>query len=125
MDLALNLLAKYGPKEIQTDARRASMAAARVAAGLIRAETPVGKTKHLRRSVRARAGKEGFAAAVAGPVHRFGGAHRHLVIRGHRIVTRSGIDTGRMSRANPFVNRATDAGKFVIVEAYKRELFRK
>lgn len=124
MDIALRAIQRYGPKEIEKDARRASMAGAKVAAGLIRQATPVGKTKHLRKSVRARPGKLGFAAALAGPTGRMG-AHRHLVIRGHDIVTRSDFNTGRRTRANPFVDRATDAGHTLIVEAYKRELFRK
>jgi len=121
MDVALRLLQKYGPREIEKDARRASMAGAKVAAALIRQAAPVGKTKKLRGSVRAKAGRSGYAAAVAGPR----APHRHLVIRGHRIVTRSGVDTGRRSRSNPFVDRAVDAGHHLIVEAYKRELFRK
>ena len=121
MDVALAALARYGPKEIQDDARRASMAGAKVAATLIRPAAPKGKTGRLRGSVRARKGRVGFAAAIAGPRAR----HAHLVIRGHRIVTRSGVDTGRTAKSNPFVDRATDAGHYLIVEAYQRELFRK
>ena len=32
--------------------------------------------------------------------------HRHLIIRGHRIVTPGGRDTGRRTKPNPFVDRA-------------------
>lgn len=122
MDAALAALKRYGPKEIEADARRATMAGARVARDLIRPETPVGKTRRLRRSLRAKPGR-GYAASVAG--FGRGGQHRHLVIRGHRIVTRSGNDTGRRSKANPFVDRVVDERQSLIVEAVKRELFRK
>jgi hypothetical protein len=64
---------------------------------------------------------------MAGPLGGRGakGAHRHLVIRGHRIVTISGHDTGRRSRANPFVDRAIEPIAPLIVEAVRRDLFRR
>jgi hypothetical protein len=34
------------------------------------------------------------------------GAHRHLVEFGHRIVTRDGVDTGKRTRAFPFIGPA-------------------
>jgi len=40
-------------------------------------------------------------------------------------VTPGGRDTGRRSKSNPFVDRSVDAGQPLIVEAVKRELFRK
>jgi hypothetical protein len=36
------------------------------------------------------------------------GAHRHLIEFGHRIVTRSGRDTGKRARAFPFIRPAFD-----------------
>lgn len=75
----------------------------------IRAATPKGPTGNLRRSVRARQAKKriGFRqyaptlGAYVGPTS----PHRHLVIRGHRIVTRGGRDTGQRAKANPYLDR--------------------
>ena len=44
------------------------------------------------------------AAYAVGPT----APYRHLVIRGHRIVTPGGHDTGRRTRPNAFVDRAVD-----------------
>jgi len=61
-----------------------------------------------------------IGTAIAGP----NAPYRHLVIRGHRIVTPGGRDTGRRSRANPFVDRAVDAARSLIVEVVQRVLYR-
>lgn len=119
-DVLLRALQPYMPKEMQQASKRATTAGARVAAKLIKLGTPT-KTRKLQRSVRTRRISVGYAAAGASPSAK----HRHLVIRGHRIVTPGGRDTGQMSRANPFVDRTTDAGRFLIVEAVKRELYQK
>lgn len=121
MDYALAALDKYLPAEMKKTSQRATMAGAKVAAKLIRQASPTGKTKNLRKSVRARRGRSGYAAAIAGPT----APHRHLVIRSHRIVTVSGIDTGRTTRANPFVDRSVEAGRDLIFEAVRRELYGK
>lgn len=123
IDLALAALKKWGPRELEVDMRRANMVAARIAARAIKATAPVGKTGNLKKSVRARRARPGFGAVVAGPLGGRGlGAHRHLVIRGHRIVTVSGRDTGRRSRPNPFVDRAVSGIEGQLEEVVRREL---
>lgn len=116
---------------------RGALEAARLLVRPVRAETPVGPTGNLRRSIAARsvrsqqnglstrmltgsgvravmagmgsslsaAGSGGIASAFVGPSSRIA-PHRHLVIRGHRIVTPGGRDLGRRTTANPFVDHA-------------------
>jgi len=130
LDGAYRALDKYGVRAIETAWARASMVGARIAARAIRAAAPKGRTGNLRRSVRARrprlrgveailAGRS-LGAALAGPT----APHRHLVIRGHRIVTSRGLDTGRRTRPNPFVDRAVEATRPLWEEAVRRELRR-
>lgn len=116
-------LARWQGRPLEDRARRGALAAAQYLARPIRATAPVGRTGNLRRSVRARtlrtrAGYRSLAALV-GPVS----PHRHLVIRGHRIVTRGGRDTGRRSRANPFVDRAVAAHRDDALRIVGRALF--
>jgi len=56
---------------------------------------PLSRTKLVRRR---------FARDVR--MVQFWGAHRHLIEFGHRIVTRSGVDTGRRAAARPFIGPA-------------------
>jgi hypothetical protein len=103
------LIDHYRGAPLRKRLSKAGLAAARVLEAPMRQAAPMGPTgdKHrglLRRTVRAREfrvgrGPEPYGAAV-GPT----AGHRHLVIRSHRIVTRGGRDTGRRSRANPFVD---------------------
>ena len=103
------LIEHYQGAPLRKRLGKAPLAAARVMEAPMRQAAPVGpaSTGHrglLRRTVRAREfragrGPEPYGAAV-GPT----AGHRHLPIRGHRIVTRSGRDTGKRSRANPFVD---------------------
>ncbi len=63
------------------------------------------QTRRFHRSVKARSARlrlNEMAAASAGPTDN----KRHLLIRGHRIVTRGGRDTGRRTRAFPVVDDA-------------------
>lgn len=126
---AYRRLDRYAAKPVVDAWGRASMAGARLAARAIRAQTPVGRTGNLRRSVKARRPRSRGVQAIlsgrlgvtlAGPF----APHRHLVIRGHRIVTHAGVDTGRRSRANPFVDRAVDPIAPAIEEVVRRELIR-
>lgn len=92
-----------------------ALEAARLVAEKIKAEAPV-KTGKLKGSVRASKGSRG--GAYAGP----GAPHRHLVIRGHRIVTPGGRDTGRRSKANPFPGRAADAARPAALDIVRRAI---
>jgi len=122
---------RYGVRPFENAWARASMAGARIATRAIRAAAPKGKTGNLRRSVRARRPRtrgveaalagQSLGIAIAGPT----APHRHLVIRGHRIVTTSGIVTGQRARGNPFVDRAVAGVEPLIVEAVKREFFKR
>jgi hypothetical protein len=58
---------------------------------------PLSRTKLVRRR---------FAKDVR--MVQFWGAHRHLIEFGHRIVTRSGVDTGRRAAAKPFIGPAME-----------------
>lgn len=107
LDRADKRLERYQGRYLHERARRVYLEAARLGVRPIQAWAPV-KSGALRRSVRARnvrtrAGE--MAAATVGPR----APHRHLVIQGHRIVTRGGRDTGKRSRANPFVDAAFEA----------------
>jgi hypothetical protein len=116
------MLDRYRDAPLQKRMSKAALAAAKVLEGPIRDASPVSNDKDpggLRRSVRARPwqvrktfveGKgwrsRSTSEANVGPVggKRGGGGHGRLVIRGHRIVTRGGRDTGRRTRKNPYVD---------------------
>lgn len=103
------LLEHYQGAPLRKRLGKAPLAAARVLEAPMRQAAPVGPANDghrglLRKTIRAREfragrGPEPYGAAV-GPT----AGHRHLPIRGHRIVTRGGRDTGRRSRPNPFVD---------------------
>lgn len=124
---AHRVLDQYIGRPFEKSIERALMAGAKVAARAIRRAAPKGKTGNLKsasgraRLARSRPGLPPLA--IAGPAGGRGkGGHRHLVIRGHRIVTHAGADTGLRSRPNPFVDRAVEPIAGLIVEAVKREL---
>jgi len=127
---AYRAIDRYAVRPIENAWARGSMAGARLAARAMRVAAPRGKTLRLVRSIKARrprtrgveaalAGRS-LGVAIAGPT----APHRHLVIRGHRIVTARGRDTGRRTRANPFVDRAVEATRPLWEEAVRRELYR-
>lgn len=98
---------RYQGKTLMTRMQKATLAAAKTLEAPMRAATPK-KTGHLRRKTRAqqlgqRVGWRQYAKTVNADVGPRS-PHRHLVIRGHRIVTPGGRDTGRRSRANPYVD---------------------
>ena len=115
------MLDQYRDAPLQKRMGKASLAAAKVLEGPIKQASPVSHDKDpggLRRSVRARPWRtrtsfvEGVGwrskssqEANVGPMGgKRGGGHGRLVIRGHRIVTPGGRDTGRRSRKNPYVD---------------------
>lgn len=92
----------------------------------IKAATPKGPTGNLRRRVRARPARRRIGnslqptlGALAGPTS----PHRHLVIRGHRIVTRGGRDTGLRARGNPYVDEAMGRHHAAAMRIVSRILF--
>lgn len=48
---------------------------------------------------------------------------RHLIIRGHRMVTRYGVDTGHTAKAFPFVDPVIERYAGAIVERVSSELW--
>lgn len=102
-------LARYEGRPLAERARRAAVEGARLGVRPIRSSGRFkNRTGNLRASVSARAVRlrDGeMAAASVGPRGRKGG-HKHLIADGHRIVTRSGQDTGRRTRPDPFVESA-------------------
>jgi hypothetical protein len=138
MHAADALLAQYLPKPMAKRMQRATLAGVRAMRPFIRAEAPKGATGNLKRSVKARKGHASVTAvagsfsAVVGPTARY----RHLVIRGHRIVghhtgegrattvaKRAGlVDSGRRTRANPFVDRAIARGLPLAAHIATKEL---
>ncbi len=116
LERALKRLDKYQGRLLHQRAQKAYLEGARLMVRPIQAHiTAAGlvKTQRFRRSVKARRprlqGNE-MAVASVGPVD----AKRHLLIRGHRIVTRGGRDTGRHTQPRPVVDEAfSDVGERV------------
>ena len=82
----------------------------------VKQAAPRGPTGNLRKSINARKPSRGrlgeafggtwIGDILVGPRHIVA-PHRHLVLRGHNIVTPGGRSLGRRTTANPFVDRAT------------------
>ena len=130
VERAKKILAKYQGRPLAEKLERGTLQAARMLVNPIRAVTPVGPTGDLRKSIRAASPKNktvGFAgafqplavlmgannigggifrSAYVGPSSRVA-PHRHLIARGHRIVTPGGRDTGRRTAPFPFVDIGT------------------
>lgn len=104
-------LAGYMGRPLQRRAQQAYIEGARLMVRPIRqqiASAGLVKTGRFSRSVKARNTRlrpGEMAAASAGPTD----AKRHLLVRGHRIVTSGGRDTGRRTRAEPVLDRAYSA----------------
>lgn len=112
-------LAKLGQPEANRRLRRGVAAGARTLRTPIRASAPR-VTGNLARSVKA-SNLRGFPiAAKVGPR----APHAHLVIKGHRIVTHAGVDTGRRSTPNPFVDEAARPHIDDAVKAFTKEVLR-
>lgn len=101
--------------------KKALVAGAKTLKAPIRAAAPV-DTGALRKSVRAKGlrNRSGLpVAAIVGPKAR----HAHLITQGHRIMPH-GVDTGRRTRPNPFVERAAAPHVGRAVDAFVKELMR-
>lgn len=110
----------------------ATLGAARLLVRPIRSEAPKGPTGNLKASIRAGSSTRTKLAdgswvggqqrrSYVGP-GRSRAPHRHLVIRGHRIVTPGGRDTGRRTGANDFVDRAVRRDRNAALAAARREI---
>ena len=101
-------LAGYMGRPLQRRAQQAYIEGARLMRTPVRQQIRAAglrKTGRFERSVKARGSRlraGEMAAASIGPTD----AKRHLLIRGHRIVTRGGRDTGRRTVPQPVVDRA-------------------
>ena len=129
------MLDRYRDAPLQKRMAKAVLAAAKVMEGPIRDATPVSHDKDpggLRKSVKARPwrsrktfveGKgwrtQSSTEANVGPL----APHRRLVIRGHRIVTRGGRDTGRRTRPNPYVDMVAARQYKRAIEAMRAAVF--
>lgn len=125
-------LARYEGLPMQRRVAKGTLAAAQYLAKPIKAGAPVGPARDghrgaLKKSVRARQGSQRgnvrakTLQAIVGPTVPY----RHLVIRGHRIVTRLGRDTGQRSTPNPFVDKAVAGHTDEAVRIVSRALFGK
>lgn len=93
----------------------------------IKAEGPRNVTGQLRRKTRARPAKKRMGSALVPTLGALAGPtspHRHLVIRGHRIVTRGGRDTGRRTRPNDYVDRAVRRNRVRAMQVVSDILFK-
>lgn len=129
------LLDHYRDAPLRTRMQKATLAAAKVLEGPIRAATPVSrdsKPGQMKRSVRARSARvrtsyvvgrgwrsRSSTEAVVGPRD----PKSHLVIRSHRIVTPGGRDTGRSTRPNPYVDQVSDRLQGRAVEEMREHIF--
>ena len=104
-------------KSLHASMNRATLATGDLIASRVKQAAPRGATGNLRRSVNARNQRSrgvfgltirgGHTTSVlVGPRHAIA-PHRHLIIRGHRIVTPGGRFTGRRTAPNPFVDRVS------------------
>lgn len=113
-------LKKASGKPLYQRMQRATLAAGDLVKSRVQAVTPR-KTGHLRRYTKSRLGRNRWGQAglvvLVGPTS----PHRHLVIRGHRIVTPGGRYLGRRTRANPYVDRATRGFERKAAELVRRE----
>mgnify|MGYP001567832822 CR=1 FL=1 len=101
------LLDRYRGAPLMTRMQKATLAAAKTMEAPMKAAAPK-VTGHLRAKTRAqqirqRTGWRTYAATSSADVGPRS-PHRHLVIRGHRIVTPGGRDTGRRTSPNPYVD---------------------
>lgn len=127
---ARKLLDGYTGKAMQDRIQTGTDRAGKVLIPIVRRE--------IKRSVRGHGRRPGYLAQRVGVRKTFrsrlGGEvgsvvksiaqHNHLVIRGHRIVSHAGVDSGAMSRPNPFIARSEDAAWGVTEPIVKREVFK-
>lgn len=118
---------KYRGLPLRQRMAKATLKGADLMVPFIKAEGPPNVTGHLRRKTRARPAKKRVGStlqptlgALAGPTS----PHRHLAIRGHRIVTRGGRDTGRRTQPNDYVDRAVRRNKVRVMQVISDILLR-
>lgn len=116
-------LEKAQGKPLEEKMRRATLAAADLLVSPIRAAGPRNQTGLLRRTVRARAARKSFGVRSIGALVGPTAPHRHLIIRGHRIVTPGGRYTGRRTAPNPYVDRAAAGHERKAAEIVRRIWF--
>jgi hypothetical protein len=113
-------LQKASGKPLYVRMQRATLTAGDLIKSRIQADTPR-RTGHLRRYTKSRLGRRAIGGAglmvLVGPTS----PHRHLVIRGHRIVTPGGRYLGRSTRANPYVDRASRGFEHKAAELIRKE----
>ena len=139
-------VARYQGMPLAKRMQKGALEAARLLVAPVRTAAPKGPTGNLRRSIRAGSyrdmksglktsllsgsgvktvlfGSDAFiASAYVGPSSRVA-PHRHLVIRGHRIVTPGGRDTGRRTTGNPFVDSAAAPRAAEAMRVVSRAIF--
>lgn len=126
-DAAAALLNRYGPKEMQDKIKAGEAKAGKALVPLIR--------RSIDESIKGHGHKPGTLRArvsVRKP-YQLGGAvvrvasyapHNHLVIRGHRLVTHAGVDTGKRSREVPFIDKVRVEGELLASEVMREEVFK-
>lgn len=117
---------RYRGLPLRARMAKATLKAADYMVPPIKAATPKGPTGNLRKRVRARPAKKRIGnslqptlGALVGPTS----PHRHLVIRGHRIVTPGGRDTGMRTSGNPYVDEAMERHASAAMRIVSRILF--
>jgi hypothetical protein len=107
--------------------QKGTLEAARMLVPYVRSAAPVGPTGTLRRKVTAK--QHAFRGTFTGRTKTMDAVvtstarHRHLVIRGHRIVTPGGRDTGQRSVANPFIDEAAKPRAAEAMRVVSRAIF--
>lgn len=107
--------------------QKGTLEAARLLVPPVRSAAPKGPTGNLRRRVTAK--QRAFRGTFTGRTKTMDAVvtstapHRHLVIRGHRIVTPGGRDTGRRTTGNPFVDEAVKPRQAEALRVVSRAIF--
>lgn len=112
---------------LQQRMAKATLKGADLMVPYIRRAGPKDVTGFLRKSTRARPAKKRIGTALQPTLGALAGPtapHRHLVIRGHRIVTRGGRDTGQQSRSNDYVDRVVRTHRQKVMKAVSDVLFK-
>lgn len=106
--------------------QKGTLEAARLLVPPTKAAAPVSHDKDpggLRQKVKARQSRGANRQKTYGAEVTSTARHHHLVIRGHRIVTPGGRDTGRRSVANPFIDEAAAPRAAEAMRVVSRAIF--
>lgn len=104
-------------KGVADKLNRGTLAALKILLPSVRAASPR-RTGKLRSSIKVRKASRGTGAVLAP-----GTPYRHLVIRGHRVVTPGGRYLGRSTKANPFIDAAVQPRMDQAMAAVQKALF--